>query len=546
MLESLRPTQDATRAITRLHDAGCTVLIVGGAVRDALLGKQHKDVDFEVYGATPEQLVSLLAHKGLGTRRVGLEGNSFGVVRWISEEGGQYEFAVPRVEKKRGSGHTGFVMSYDPNMPYEDAFARRDFTINAMGFDPRTGDLYDPHGGREDLQGGVLRHTSEKFSEDPLRVLRGMRFVCAMGLSLHPTTAEECRRLATEEPQIGVSCFDELSKERVSEELCKTLMGAKYPERLLPYLVETGWIKFFPLLEGMVGQPQDPKWHPEIFVDVHIGQVMSVMSQICDERGIEDQRRLVLMLASLLHDVGKKDTFRADVLPDGTEKISTHGHAELGAELLRAWMNEMRFAGAITNEVCALTRHHMFHVDAKARRHLRRLACEVDLGLLEMLIEADKSGRVAGGGAPPRPSGTGSATMLFDAARADGLINGHRGVAPKKVILGRHISELYGMSPGPGLGKVVEAAWKAQLAGSFSNHPFESNNGAREWLEAYCARNLSLLKWLDVEPVGRTVSGCKTILAEAWSAQKSGKFSDRAGAMKWLLARGGANANLAV
>ncbi len=152
--------------------------LVGGCVRDWLLGVPVHDFDIEVYGVDYPDLVRLLSRYG----RADWVGKSFGVVKLTHASGAVWDFSVPRRDSKRGPGHKGFDVEFDPELSPLEASARRDFTINSMLWDARSGELMDPHGGRLDLEARILRHTSAAFPEDPLRVLRGMQFAGRFGL----------------------------------------------------------------------------------------------------------------------------------------------------------------------------------------------------------------------------------------------------------------------------------------------------------------------------------------------------------------------------
>src|ERR1017187_6413628 len=141
--------------------------LVGGCVRDSLLGIAHKDFDLEVYGVDYETLARQLSAHG----RVDLVGKSFGVIKFTGQSGGQWDFSLPRRDSKISTGHKGFEVEFEPDIEPPLAASRRDFTINALMFDPRTGEYLDFFGGRDDLQKRVLRHTSSASVEDPLRVL---------------------------------------------------------------------------------------------------------------------------------------------------------------------------------------------------------------------------------------------------------------------------------------------------------------------------------------------------------------------------------------
>lgn len=188
------------RALDTLRAAGMRPLLVGGSVRDALLDPdlEPKDLDFEVFGArSPSQVARLLDAHG----RIDEVGVSFGVVKLtIPDTDGtgshDVDLTLPRTDSKVGEGHRGFEVTTNPDLSFEEASARRDFTINAIMWDSATGELIDPHGGADDLQAGVLRHVSDAFDDDPLRVLRGVQFAARFDMDMAPETVERCRSLA--------------------------------------------------------------------------------------------------------------------------------------------------------------------------------------------------------------------------------------------------------------------------------------------------------------------------------------------------------------
>jgi len=179
------------------------VYIVGGAVRDKLLGREPKDVDYVVVGATPEYM------ENRGFSRVGAD---FPVFLHPKTKD---EYALARTERKTGSGYKGFETRFDPSVTIEDDLARRDLTINAMALDPETNEIIDPFGGRQDLQRKIIRHVGEAFAEDPLRVLRVARFRARYGFDVAPETIQLMKKLNNE--------LKALTKERVWQELEKAM-----------------------------------------------------------------------------------------------------------------------------------------------------------------------------------------------------------------------------------------------------------------------------------------------------------------------------------
>jgi len=224
-----------------LDAAGFRAILVGGAVRDALLGLDPKDFDVEVYGISYDRLAGLLARYG----RVDLVGKSFGVVKLLG-----WDFSIPRRESKTGPHHRDFQATFDESITPGEAASRRDFTINAIAYDPLRGEVLDFFGGQEDLKNRVLRATSSAFSEDPLRVLRGMQFACRFDLTIDQATAEVSRSIAGE--------YGTLALERIAEEFMKWAVKSGHPGRIAGYLKATGWEVHFPEIAALAGVPQDP------------------------------------------------------------------------------------------------------------------------------------------------------------------------------------------------------------------------------------------------------------------------------------------------
>lgn len=239
--------------------AGGRPMLVGGCVRDRLLGAVSKDVDVEVYGRSLDELEAALLASGC---RVDAVGAQFGVLKVVAG-GGEFDVSVPRRDSKTGVGHRGFAVEVDHTISEVEATARRDFTINSLMWDPMSGDIVDCHQGLVDLERRVLRHTSAAFAEDPLRVLRGVQFAGRFDMTFDADTVALCRSMSGE--------FGSLPTERVWGEWSKIASKAVSPSRSLAALTETGWVEHHPELVGIQGVPQDPRWHPEGDVEVHRG-----------------------------------------------------------------------------------------------------------------------------------------------------------------------------------------------------------------------------------------------------------------------------------
>jgi tRNA nucleotidyltransferase (CCA-adding enzyme) len=421
--------------------------LVGGCVRDCLLGIPNKDFDIEVFGVTYEQLAAGLSRWG----RTDLVGRSFGVVK-LTVPGGQiFDFSIPRRDSKVAPGHKGFAISFDATITPREAAARRDFTLNALMFDPRRKEVLDFFGGQEDLRRRVLRHTSAAFAEDPLRVLRGMQFAARFDLRAAPETVALCREIK--------GGFRELAVERVREEWFKWAVKSTVPSRGLRFLVETEWVEHFPEVHSLLGTPQDPEWHPEGDVFVHTGHCLDALVKLPGWQSADQETRIVLSLAVLAHDFAKPQTTREEVR-DGRLRIVSPGHDEAGGPVAERFLERINAPNAIRARIVPLVTNHLAHLQTLTDRAVRRLARRLEPATIEellVLITADQFGR------PPRPQVVSEGVRALQARAAELKVQSS---APRPILLGRHLIEL-GMRPGPDFGVILEAAFEAQLEGRF-------------------------------------------------------------------------------
>ena len=285
------------------------VCVVGGAVRDGLLGLRVQDRDHVVVGATPEDMTAL------GFRPVGRDFPVFLHPRT------QEEYALARTERKTARGYKGFAVYATPDVSLEEDLRRRDLTINAMAECER-GEIVDPYGGRADLAARVLRHVSDAFSEDPVRILRVARFAARFA---DFTVAPETLALMTRMVADGEA--DALVPERVWQELSRGLMEAA-PSRMFRVLRACGALaRLLPELDRLFGVPQNPKSHPEVDTGEH---VMRVIDQAALAR-----HPLPVRYAALLHDLGKGMT------PVG-QWPNHGGHEQQGIELVETVGTRLR------------------------------------------------------------------------------------------------------------------------------------------------------------------------------------------------------------
>ena len=454
--------------IGELRDAGYRAVVVGGAVRDALLQLPVKDFDIEVYGISYDRLAEFLTRHG----RVDVVGQSFGVVKFTASGEQTWDFTIPRRESKRGPGHRDFDADFDPTITPREAAGRRDFTINAMAYDPMTGEILDFFGGRDDLEHRILRATSEAFSEDPLRVLRGMQLACRFNLTLDEATAARSRAISGE--------YGTLARERVAEEFMKWATKSTHPGRIADYLTACGWIVHFPEIDAMAGVPQDPEWHPEGDVSIHTMHVLDAAARIAARDGLKDDERAVLLFAALSHDFGKPATTELRDR-EGRERWTSWGHEPLGGPLARHFLTRIGIKSAIVDQVVPLVENHLAHrsigtsaggdITPRAVRRLAMRLAPASIEQLIRLIEADASGR------PPKDATLPpEAARILSAAHAEAVV--HKPQPP--LILGRHVLPYFHDRPGIHIGQVTAAAYEAQADGAFS-----TEEEALRWLEAH-------------------------------------------------------------
>ena len=441
LLDSLDPKLlKITEELSKLfYKNGGNLLLVGGSVRDLLIGISPYELDFEARGLSLEQIKKLLSEKF----RCDEVGKAFGVLRI---KGFPIEIALPRTEKKSGIGHKGFDVEIDPNLPFENAVQRRDFTINAMAFDPLERVLLDPCNGREDLRNRILRHVGPAFCEDPLRVLRGMQFIARFDLSPNQKTVDVCKSMEMEN----------LAPERIFEEWKKLILKGKNITGGLNFLKDTGWDQYFPELSALIGCKQDPEWHPEGDVWVH---TLHCMDAFARERIGEEWEDLVVGFGVLCHDLGKPLTTK--IGEDG--RIRSPLHEPKGEAPTRSFLSRMTNQVDLQEQVVPLVRRHLtprtFYKDKASDGAIRRLANKVKrIDRLVRVASADIKGR------PPREDDFPEGPWLIKRAEELEVKDSE----PKPIILGRHLIDR-GLKPGPAFSPILEQCFEEQLDGTFKD-----------------------------------------------------------------------------
>lgn len=427
------------RVVALLTGQGGRVYVVGGAVRDALMGVPASDLDLEVFGLQPQVVRALLER----SFEIDVVGAAFGVIK-IKHH--RLDISLPRRESKAGLGHKAFDVLSDPFMSVEEGASRRDFTINAILLDASTGELVDSYHGARDLQQRVLRHTSAKFSEDPLRVLRAMQFAARFDFSVAPETVEICRAIEPED----------LPRERVFEEWRKLIVRGRRPSSGLTFLRDCGWVKYYPELQALIGCPQDPNWHPEGDVWTH---TLHCMDAFAAERTGDEREDLTVGLGVLCHDLGKPATTE---LIEG--RLRSYGHEQAGEAPTRSFLARLTNEIDLIEAVVPLVLHHMrpaeLYEGGASDNAVRRLAARVRrIDRLVRVASADRQGR------PPLVIGEFRAGQwLLERATAEQI----QSSAPKPIVLGRHLIEL-GLSPGPEFKPLLDSCYEAQLDGRITN-----------------------------------------------------------------------------
>ena len=395
-----------------IREAGGRAYLVGGWVRDALLGKSCRDYDVEVYDMAQDALVPILSKYG----RTNLVGKAFGVIH-LAMKGLSLDFSFPRTESKVGYGHRGFVVHTDEKLSFKEAALRRDFTINAMGMELPDLTLCDPYGGIDDLKTHTLRHVGPAFAEDSLRILRGVQFASRFGCTLAPSTVELCRTLS----------LDDLSVERLFEEFKKWLLKPGKPSLGLRAFLDVKLDEYFPEI-----RPFENSWDT-------LGAVLDNMAALRDSClaenkpcSLSEAQTMEFAFAALLAD-------SADTSLKFLERITNEVHLlKIVPPLLKAFRE---IAPAIVENAPAL----------------RRLAVKLGgLKLLCLLVQCAPCEFFA--------ADCDFSEKLWRAAAEYDLLE----AAPQPYLTGKMLMDL-GVKPGKQMGDIIKASFELQLDGKIKN-----------------------------------------------------------------------------
>jgi tRNA nucleotidyltransferase (CCA-adding enzyme) len=434
--------------------------LVGGWVRDLEMLRLRglsgmptaEEFDLEVYGLPADRLASLLGRYG----DVRLVGQSFAVYKLVPRQAGGagtpaapvIDVSLPRRDTKVAAGHRGFEVQGDPNLSQEQATRRRDFTVNAMMYDPLADRTIDLWGGRDDLRSRVLRAVDPStFVEDSLRVLRAVQFAARLEFTIEAATVDLCR---------GIDLSD-LPAERIWGEFEKLLLKARRPSIGLEWADRLGVIgSLFPELGALKGCPQEKEWHPE--GDVWSHTLMAIDQAKNEIAGLPKEKALAVMLAVICHDFGKPAT---TAVVDG--RIRSYEHEEAGIAPTRAFLDRLNVRTLhgydLREQVVQLVAHHLTpshyfkNKEKVGDGAFRRLARKLEPDLLYRVSRADCLGR----------------TGEFSTAAQEWFIEKVRALSiesrpPAPILLGRHLLEM-GQRPGPVIGRVTRAVYEMQLDG---------------------------------------------------------------------------------
>lgn len=442
--------QKALAIIQGLQEAGFQALLAGGCVRDALLGREIHDIDIAT-SATPDEIEALFKGATIAV------GKAFGVI--VVKQGEQlFEVATFRSDGIYQDGRRPQSVSF--TTASMDA-QRRDFTINALFYDPFQKKLFDYVNGQADLKHGIVRAIgvpAQRFAEDRLRMLRAVRFTVVLGFSLDATTQAAIQKAA--------ATIVEVSAERIGVELNRILLEAARPSQGLELLRESGLLQhLLPEVLAMHGVEQPPEFHPE-------GDVWRHTCLMLD--GLPRARTAALAWSVLLHDVGKPPTYQQKVLADGTRRAAFPCHAPVGAEIAENILRRLHMPAKLVTEVCAVVADHMRLIQADEMRvaKLRRLMGAPHFPTLLQVLYLDTL------------YSNGDLQMWQWLTQRYAMWQSEA-VLPAPLVQGRDLIAWQIGRPGPQFGVLLKAVYDAQLEGEVV-----TMTEAQSWLEKHARRLL--------------------------------------------------------
>ena len=428
-----------------LQKIGATPILVGGCVRDHFLNIPVKDYDVEIFGINSLEIIQNCLQK-YGC--VKLVGKSFGVLTLRVNEY-DFDFALPRTEKKIGNTHQDFEVITNANLSFKEAALRRDFTINAIGYDFSTKEFLDPFNGINDLKNRTIKHINDKtFVEDSLRVYRAVGFASRFDFKIEEKTKELCKQIVLKNE------LDFLPKERIYEEFKKLFLKSSKPSIAFELMRELGVLKYFSELELLIDCIQEPEYHPEGDVWIHTMMALDEMARILKEEKIEDEyKKLYLFYATLCHDLGKPFCTK-----EINGKITSFKHENLGIEPTISFLSKLTNEKKLIEIVCSLVKNHLvpfqLYLAESSLKAIKRLSLKVNIEDLCLVCLADCLGRTI----KDKEKCPKATSWLLEKAKELDIHN----EPIKALVLGRDLIQL-GFKPSGKFKEILEFAFDLQL-----------------------------------------------------------------------------------
>ena len=428
-----------------LQELGAKPILVGGCVRDHFLNIPVKDYDVEIFGIDSYETIENSLKK-FGS--VKLVGKSFGILT-LKVDSYDFDFALPRTEKKTGNTHQDFEVTTNANLSFEQAAIRRDFTINAIGYDFLKKEFLDPFNGINDLEKKLIKHIDDTtFIEDSLRVYRAVGFASRFNFKIEEKTKELCKQI------ISSDALEYLPKERIFEELKKLFLKSEKPSIGFELIRQLGILKYFPELKALIGCIQDKEYHPEGDVWIHTMMCLDELAKIIRVEKIEDEyKKLYLFYGILCHDLGKPFCTQ-----EINGKITSHKHEVLVIEPTISFLSKLTNEKKIIEIVCSLVKSHLapfqLYLAESSLKAIKRLSLKVNIEDLCLLCLADCLGRDI----PEKDKCYKATTWLLEKAKELEIHN----EPIKALVQGRDLIEL-GFKPSKEFKEILDFAFDLQL-----------------------------------------------------------------------------------
>ena len=431
--------------LCNLQELGARPILVGGCVRDHFLNIPVKDYDVEIFGIDSYETIENSLKK-FGS--VKLVGKSFGVLT-LRVDKYDFDFALPRTEKKIGNTHQDFEVITNANLSFKEAAIRRDFTINAIGYDFSKKKFLDPFNGIKDLEKKLIKHIDDKtFIEDSLRVYRAVGFASRFDFKIEEKTKELCKQI------ISSGELEYLPKERIFEELKKLFLKSSRPSVGFELIRQLGILKYFPELNALIGCIQDKEYHPEGDVWIHTMMCLDELVKIIKDENIEDEyRKLYLFYGILCHDLGKPFCTQ-----EINGKITSHKHEVLGIEPSISFLSKLTNEKKFIEIVCTLVKNHLapfqLYLAESSLKAIKRLSLKVNIEDLCLVCLADCLGRDI----PDKDKCYAATTWLLEKAKELEIHN----EPIKALVQGRDLIAL-GFKPSKEFKEILDFAFDLQL-----------------------------------------------------------------------------------